>query len=69
MSGGAVLEAMEPDDSGTNGNKRPLLILNRTQQVRASLCRRTLLCHFIRDQTSQSYLASVDTRGESTRKL
>lgn len=38
MTGGAVLEEMEPDDSGENGNKRALLILNRTQQVRPSGC-------------------------------
>lgn len=34
MTGGAELEALEADESATNGNKRPLLILNRAQQVR-----------------------------------
>lgn len=37
MTGGAALEATEPDDSGENGNKRPLLVLNRTQQVRTHM--------------------------------
>lgn len=37
MGGGAELEAMETDESSENGNKRPLLLLNRTQQVRAFL--------------------------------
>ena len=36
--GGAELEVMEKDDSKTNGGTRPLLILNRTQQVRRNSC-------------------------------
>jgi hypothetical protein len=33
MSKGAELELTEEDDSTTNGNKRPLLVLYRTQQI------------------------------------
>lgn len=33
MTAGAELEAMETGDSTTNGEKRPLLILNRMQQI------------------------------------